>query len=152
MGCSAASARAVGIPLRRIERVQMSSKQILIAVVTVIVIVVAGVWLTRSMRGPGMSGQVAGQVAKKIDYKSMETVSLPLGKWMDLYYGKYNLYKNPKSGEYTMVDTIKCRSCGAEIPEMPLTEEFAKKGHDAVQQAMTDYKCPKCGKSPTAIH
>jgi predicted RNA-binding Zn-ribbon protein involved in translation (DUF1610 family) len=47
-----------------------------------------------------------------------------------------------------MVDVMKCGSCGAEIPEMPLTEELAKQGHDVVHQAMADYKCPKCGKSP----
>ena len=146
MGCLAAVSRAARIPLRRIERVRMGNKLILLAVV--IVIVAAGIWMGRSMRAPKMPDWVANELVKKIDYKTQEIVALPLGQWVGLYSGKYNLYKNSKTGEYTMVGIIKCRSCGAEIPEMPLTEELANKGHDVVHQAMADYKCPKCGKSP----
>jgi hypothetical protein len=128
---------------------QMGGKQSLVAVVVVIVIVAAGIWLTRSMRAPGMPAGVAGQMVKKMDYKTMEVVTLPFGKWMELYYGKYNLYKNTKTGEYTMVDVMSCRSCGAEIPVMPVTPEVAKNGPAAAHQAIAEYKCPKCGKSPT---
>jgi DNA-directed RNA polymerase subunit RPC12/RpoP len=91
---------------------------------------------------------LASQIVKKIDYQTFEVISLPLGTWVGLHYGKHNLYKNPKTGKPTMVDIIKCYPCGQEIPEMPLTEELAEKGPEAVSQAMTDYRCPKCGMSP----
>ena len=125
----------------------MGNKRIIAAVALVIVVVAAGIWMVRSIRAPRMPDWVANELVKKIDYKTQEIVALPLGKWMGLHYGKYNLYKNPKTGENTMVDVMKCASCGAEIPEMPLTEELARKGHDVVQEARSEYKCPKCGKA-----
>ena len=146
MGCFAAGCSAAGIP-RCIERVQMGNKQIIGAVVLVIVIVAAGIWIGRSMRAPGMPLGVAGEMVKKIDFKTMEVVEQTRAKWLELH-GKLNLYKNPKTGEYTVVDMMKCASCGADIPILPMTDELFKKGFPAIRQAETEYKCPKCGKSP----
>jgi hypothetical protein len=100
------------------------------------------------VREPRPPDWVISHVLEKIDYKTLEIVSMPLGKWMDLRYGNYGLYKNPKTGEPTMVNIMVCHSCGAKIPEMPVTQELAHKGQDALQEARAAYRCPKCGKSP----
>ena len=79
-------------------------------------------------------------------------------------------FKNPKTGEYTVVAAMKCASCGQLIPKPeipadllpppPPPEEKGSKMAEiagkqkymqakamAMMKVLREYKCPKCGKS-----
>ncbi len=70
-------------------------------------------------------------------------------------------YKNPKTGEYTMVNVMKCASCGRPIPVPTLPDDLRPKSASgprpsreasqalaaAMQKFELTYKCPLCGKN-----
>jgi predicted RNA-binding Zn-ribbon protein involved in translation (DUF1610 family) len=56
------------------------------------------------------------------------------------------LYKNPKTGEFTIYNMITCRHCGANIPGPyvpPGTSDA-----ETMKILHGGYLCPKCGHSP----
>ena len=96
------------------------------------------------------------QTYPKIDVKTLEVISEPIADWQTKYApDKSGRFKNPHTGEYTMVEVMKCASCGQLIP---LPQHFfaasqkgppPKSGPEsaaATQELMRNYICPRCGK------
>ena len=100
----------------------------------------------------------------KIDMKSFEVISETLRDWNSTYAPDASgHYKNPKTGQYTMVDAMKCASCGQLIPVPDLPPEAQtnparnmrgpgvgkamKVWLEAKRKFELNYKCPKCGKN-----
>jgi hypothetical protein len=102
--------------------------------------------------------------ADKIDMKSYEVFSETLRDWTTQYApDAAGHYRNPRTGEYTMVTLMKCASCGQLIPlpELPaglvakpeLVLQRGPAGQHArmaavmaIRKFQSDYKCPRCGK------
>lgn len=140
----------------------MDTKKVVVIVVLVVVIVIAGV-LTMKHTSSTTSAVVeksrqSAMAAKadKIDNKSFEVISETLADWNSKYApDKEGHFKNPKTGEYTMVQVMKCAACGANIPYPDLPPELRQpKGKrrsggldSAIDEFLRDYKCPKCGKN-----
>jgi rRNA maturation protein Nop10 len=126
----------------------MESKKIVILTVLIAVVIVAAVLtVKRTTSGPAVPAWVMDQQVEKIDIKSLEVITARLGDWD----GKYapdasGLWKNPKTGEYTMAGVMKCAACGQLIP---VPQQAAGKGTAPGTMAtpQTDYKCPRCGKN-----
>jgi rRNA maturation protein Nop10 len=101
----------------------------------------------------------------KIDVNSLEIFSETLRDWTTKYAADASgRCKNPRTGEYTMVDTMKCASCGQIIPVPqipadlgPSPELVKARGRgfakeilalmNAKEEFLRNYKCPKCGKN-----
>ena len=115
----------------------MEGKNKVIAILLVVVILVAiGVTLKRFRRGGSSRtpGKTLATEVTKVDQKTLEAFTMKLGEWeagADSITGRY---KNPKTGEFTMVNAMKCGSCGEYIPRR--------------LKGTKGYKCPKCLKSP----
>ena len=130
----------------------MMNKKIVIIALLIVVVVATVITARRVASKPAPPSWVLDQKVQKIDFKSLELVTESLSDWS----GKYapdasGRFKNPKTGEYTVVDTMICKSCGERIPLPPFVETQEMKAnplleHEARRQGMTDYKCPKCGK------
>jgi rRNA maturation protein Nop10 len=118
----------------------MDGKRTAIFAVLIVVVIVAAVIIVKRTTGkPAPPAQVMNQQVEKIDIKSLEVTTARLGAW-----GAPNesgLWKNPKTGEYTMADAMKCAACGKPIPvpEGTLPGMFP--------DPQTDYKCPRCGEN-----
>jgi hypothetical protein len=152
----------------------MEGKKVVIGAVLIIVVIVAVVFTAKRMAGgPQPPAAVWGQQVQKIDLKTSEFVTASIGDWTTKYKADaMGRYKNPKTGEYTMVDPIKCAACGQEIPPPDYSSAYTHAqptapaaaasnglpppigardlGVDigAVEKIKHDYRCPKCGKSP----
>jgi rRNA maturation protein Nop10 len=103
------------------------------------------------------------QKLEKIDMKSLEVFSETVRDWATQYAPNTDgYYKNPKTGEYTVVEAMKCASCGQLIPAPQLPAGLAQKmrggrNHGpspeaiaemvAVKKSQSNYKCPRCGKN-----
>ena len=153
------------------EEQGMEGKKIAVIVVLLAVVIGAVVFtVKRTTSGPQAPSWVLDQVVQKIDIKTLELVKAPTRDWM----GKYapdasGYYKNPKTGEYTVAETMQCISCGQLIPVMQLPAELrgkpvartpmpgasadrqppGKGGVDpeAIMKLQREYKCPRCGKN-----
>ncbi len=102
---------------------------------------------------------------QKIDMKSLEVFSETFRDWMTKYApDMVGRYRNPRTGEYTIVEAMKCASCGQliPVPQMPAGLEWkpnrgrgsGPEARAAMMAQMTaivefqrNYKCPKCGKN-----
>ena len=127
------------------------TKKVTSVIVLLAVIAVVVIWsIHRTIGNAGPPEAVLQQVVKKIDYKTREIISLPLGQWDELRDKNpvTNVYKNPKTGEWTVVNILKCPNCGAEVPTIAITDEVAKGGAAAISKLRAEYKCPVCGKCP----
>lgn len=116
----------------------MDTKKTVWVVVLVVVIILAVALIARKS-GIGGSvrpgADVLSQTQERIDINSGELVTKSLGEWENLGE-KEGKYKNPTSGEYTMVNAIVCKACGQKIA----SPTALGKG------AMTP--CSKCGGNP----
>jgi len=82
----------------------------------------------------------------RIDSKSLELITQTIGEWQKL--GREDgKYKNPKTGEYTMVSVMECASCGAKIPR----PEMSGMKEEERFRILKDYQCPKCGGPASAL-
>jgi len=104
----------------------------------------------------------AKKLKAKIDMNSFEVFAETDDDWLSKYApDKSGRFKNPKTGEYTMVEPMTCASCGqlipvpADMPPPPHPFLGRGKGVDtagafAAAKALAEfklkYKCPKCGK------
>ena len=152
----------------------MEGKKIAICALLIAVAIVATVIaVKRFTSGPTPPSWLLDQRVEKIDRKTLELVTESVRDWS----GKYapdasGRYKNPKTGEYTMVGVMKCAACGQFILPPDYSAAYAKneagptpaaavsglKGKtppmrfdvDAVKmrEIRRGYRCPKCGKSP----
>lgn len=134
-------------------------KKVAIAVVLILIIVAAVVWQLKSsgtIGGPQPPQWVLERKSWKIDNKTLESKELMYKEWRSLGH-KEGKYKNPDTGEYTMVPRMKCAACEEWIPgpEMPRIETTKGQPGDPDQmedrmaqeeKIMREYKCPKCSK------
>jgi len=139
----------------------MNLKQIALIVLLIVVIFVAALIAVKRAHSEMAPTAMAFTDLKedKIDVKSLEIFTETIGDW----HGKYapdasGSYKNPKTGTYTVVDTMKCAYCGQVIPVPQLPPELVihtppgKRGSmpgRAVLKKIADFQrnyiCPKCG-------
>jgi predicted RNA-binding Zn-ribbon protein involved in translation (DUF1610 family) len=142
----------------------MTRRQTVLVALLIAVIAAAGafaglrVW--NEIKGPSVGAEFKFE---KIDMKSLEIFSETGNDWTTIYKAdETGRFKNPKTGEYTMVNIMRCASCGQPIPmpELPAAlmpqREPGKKINPrmgmqeiatAMQNVLRDYKCPKCGKN-----
>ena len=153
------------------EDESMEGKKLVVYVV-LLVVVVAAVALTvkRVASKPGPPNWVLDQQVQKIDSKTQEVVTESVRDWTGKYApDETGRWKNPKAGTYTMVDPMKCESCGATIPvpdystvkmipdniPLPPGADASKTKQPMIRDPVDmdrirrEYKCPKCGKSPS---
>ena len=134
----------------------MEGKKIVVFLALIAVIIVAAVITVKRSRGsPQQPSWVMEQPVEKIDIKSLEVFKESLADWN----GKYSpdaagRFKNPKTGEHSIVGSMTCRACGQPIPIPQLPAELQGKVVDPlVMQGYLDkwqkeYTCPRCGKNP----
>ena len=118
-----------------------------VALITVLVAIsLLGITLaivkTFRLGGGKPPDRVTGVVVKKIDEKSLEVFNLTEAEWMDLGQ-KDQRYKNPQTGEYTVVTALVCAGCGKDMPSL-----IYPRGADAAvrQQFDDNWVCPHCGR------
>ena len=89
-----------------------------------------------------------GRLTEKVDTKTLEVIELSFSEWDDLGERK-GLYKNPKTGTYTMAERSICDSCHEKIPGpvYPQVDDFDDPNdyENAIDELIANYKCPKCG-------
>ncbi|MGD1001816.1 MAG: hypothetical protein ABSA67_14070 [Candidatus Brocadiia bacterium] len=148
----------------------MDSKKLVIMVVLVVVIVIAVVLAVKrtSNEEPAVLATGQNEKVQMIDMKSLEVFTETSSDWA----GKYKAdssghFKNPKTGDYTIVRAMKCSSCGQliPVPEVPASllpplpakatvrgqptpeqREYSQAQGQAMLKVLHDYKCPRCGK------
>ena len=90
----------------------------------------------------------------KIDSKTLEISTLPLGDWLGKYAADDSgQFKSPKTGAYTMVNIITCSKCGKQIPNVPIPPEVLRltdplQIDEATAKLRSAYVCPYCKKNP----
>jgi hypothetical protein len=137
----------------------MNPKKIAFVVLLIAVIAVAAVFAVKRVRTEMKQAPTlyADQKLQKIDMKTLELFSETSADWMTKYAPDASgCYMNPKTGEHTVVATMKCASCGQLIPvprapELPKGAKAApaKKSQGmspAVQALLSNYMCPICRK------
>ncbi len=151
----------------------MDMKKLVAMAVLVVVIVVAVVIVVKrtSNEAPPMTAE-ADKTLDMIDMKSLEVFSETPADWNGKYAADASgRHKNPKTGEYTIVEAMKCASCGQLIPrpEIPadqlppappgMQKGFVRGGNRGgtsnylqakamvMMKILRDYKCPRCGKN-----
>jgi hypothetical protein len=138
----------------------VNRKKIAIAVLLIAAIAVAVAVTVRRVRSELKARPPTLQVDRKfpkIDVKSLEVFWETTSDWATQYAPDASgRYKNPATGEQTMVDVMKCASCGQLIPlpqlspgasALPPGQEAGRHSAAAARAALLrDYICPKCGK------
>ena len=128
-------------------------KKVLAVVVLLVVIVgAAGLILKHTADRDAPPSPVMKQPIELIDAETGEFLTRSLQEWKDDGMQE-NRYKNPKTGEYTMAEPIKCFSCGEVVP-MPVLPsvdpnttppEDMPRLSDEREKKKAEAKCPKCG-------
>jgi len=119
------------------------AKRVLAAVSLIVIIVGVVIWLL-IWAGVGSSGipkHVREQGVEMADIKSLEVITLPAEKWAKML-GENGKYRNPKTGEYTMVPVMTCAACGEKIPKPDIPPDASPADFE---RYLMEYKCPKCG-------
>jgi predicted RNA-binding Zn-ribbon protein involved in translation (DUF1610 family) len=127
----------------------MERKNLVIGVV-LLAVIIAAVVLTvrRSTVGDKTPDAIMNRQIQRIDYKTSEIISESFHDWLfkygvDEHTGRF---KSPKTGEFSMVDIVKCASCGKLIP-VPYASMDDKKDHPDLYRSLQEaYLCPLCGK------
>jgi DNA-directed RNA polymerase subunit RPC12/RpoP len=137
-------------------RQRMSNLKSVVTFIALLAVVVAAVVfaVVRVAGKPSRPEWVSMVQMEKIDRQTLEVMSLPVGKWESLGYqdvGRERRFKNPKTGTYTMVQSMRCSVCGEKIPVPVYPDMTAKKYtraemDDAIEAAEKAYVCPRCGK------
>ncbi len=130
----------------------MGAKKIAAVVVLIVVIVVAVFFIMKRSGmvagGPTPPASVLEERIERIDMNSGEVVTKQYQEWQKLGQ-KDGAYKNPATGQYTMVIPEICAACRATIGlPAPPANVRADKGNEALAQWQQSIKCPKCGKNP----
>jgi len=115
--------------------------------VLLLAIIIAGIaliWKSVRKGAPRRPDYVMDYEIEKIDEKTLQVLVLKAREWEDL--GERNgKYKNPNTGEYTMVPTMRCDSCGGTIPMHEIYADRALQTHENLVKAYNEYMCPLCG-------
>ena len=129
-----------------------------VLVAGLIVLIVLGIVMAgKRLQGPGIAPEVAGRVIEKIDARTGEAITRTFGEWRKLKHDSITVWKNPDTGDYTVVRPDVCYSCGEKIPGPfvsllnpdtgDLLEEVLAQGPAAIDAARNAYICPKCGEN-----
>ena len=132
-----------------------------VSIVALVVVIAAaltfGIVRSGCVRGAGPPKNILAIPVEKIDRDSLELITLSQGEWDDLGQNERMTYKNPNTGEYTMLGVIVCEACGEKIPrpEAPpypkkRTEETLSEHAAQFSRIKADYRCPRCGERPEA--
>jgi rRNA maturation protein Nop10 len=138
----------------------VNRKKIAIAVLLIAAIAVAVAVTVKRVRSELKAQPPTLQVDQKfpkIDIKSLEVFWETTSDWATQYAPDVSgRYKNPATGEQTMVDVMKCASCGQLIPvPQPSPAATARQqkrevtihsAAEAREALLRDYICPRCGK------
>jgi len=142
----------------------VSGKQIAAAAGLLVVIVGAIIMIVlRVTSSPPAPEWMEEKMVEKMDTVTGESITKSLVKWQKIGF-KGDMYKNPKTGEFTMADPVKCPHCGAKIPAAPMPpmpEDFGE-GPVEAQRVMgqwnrerarvaREYACPECGELVHAL-
>ena len=137
-----------------------SVKKIITVVVLLAIIVVVVVFGIKRMNigGPKPPEFYFTEQVQKIDLESKEIFTLTRREWLKRRLKDGKKFKNPNTGEYTVVSAIKCPGCGKLIPSiehlLPARKidstapdfEEARRVLDLEKDKITsEYKCPECG-------
>lgn len=90
---------------------------------------------------------VLEQPMEKIDIKTRELAVRKLGEWAALGPNKDGLYRNPRTGEFTMTTPTVCVACGKKVPVPMMPLDLINKGPDAHAAWLNAARCPLCGKA-----
>ena len=124
-------------------------KQMLIILVLVAVAVAVGIlgYKKAEFGGVKMPHEFLDRPMEYIDIETGELMTLSVGKWQKLGRQGWK-FKNPDTGEFTMVSPIVCRSCGEKVPplNMPEPDGANEKAAMEYDKAMRAYMCPQCGR------
>lgn len=107
----------------------MDMKKLVAMAVLVVVIVVAVVIVVKrtSNEAPPMTAE-ADKTLDMIDMKSLEVFSETPADWNGKYAADASgRHKNPKTGEYTIVEAMKCASCGQLIPRPEIPADHCRR-------------------------
>jgi hypothetical protein len=97
----------------------------------------------RSTGPPSQPDHVRNREITKIDSNTNTVVVKTLGEWQDLGH-KEGKYKNPETGEYTMVRPMTCDSCDKQIPAPEMPANIADLGAEGEDEINANYMCPLC--------
>ncbi len=147
----------------------MNRKKIALIALLITVIAAAALFAVKrvqsELKGPPL---LQDQKFDKIDMKSFKIFSETLRDWTTKYTpDAVGRYKNPKTGEYTMVDAVRCASCGQliPVPQLPAgpglnvgptrgrgrgarpTRAAILAAMQAREEFLRNYKCPRCGRN-----
>ena len=123
------------------------TKLVVVVGLLAIVIVAVGLSLKRSLHiGEATPpDSILKQPVEKIDEKSFKLITKTLGEWERLGE-REGKFKNPETGDYTMMSVMVCGHCGQKIPYPVIPAETAQLSHHNARIAILGkYKCPKCG-------
>ena len=123
-------------------------KQIVLVVVLLLIVVAVAVHAVKKTEigGVKMPKKFTGRPFERVDIETGELMTISVGEWHKLGRNGWK-FKHPKSGKYTMVEPIICRSCGAKIPpvDMPEPDGANEAASLAYSEATRSYPCPQCG-------
>ena len=122
------------------------NNRIVVVVILLVIVAAAVIWLTVSGDKGQMPAAMRGDVLKKVDVVTGESVTATREEWEKL--GRKGIrWKNPDTGDYTVVNGMTCEVCGALVsgPDISLQQ---KREHEPrwYEQQLDDYICPMCGK------
>ncbi len=125
----------------------------IIAIVVLIVAVVAFVWWrlssTEVVGGVKPPPEIRNRTVRMIDEKTLKVREIPNSELKELYNEELAKWKNPDTGEFTMVTVKVCDSCGKEAPRVV----FPPSEFEGLSQLEADMKkermkreaiCPHC--------
>jgi len=131
--------------------VESRVKTVVIAAISSIVVVIAVGWTVRRLFGRPASPEwfdkyMAEEKVEMIDEQTFETMTKTAKEW-ERIGSKGGKYKNPKTGNYSMLPAAVCPVCLKKIPK-PVPPYGARPTREEViafDQVLREYACPKCG-------
>jgi len=131
--------------------VESRGKKAVVVAISLTVIVVMVAWIAkRQFGGPAtpewFEKEMAEEKIEMIDEQTFETMTKTRREWEELGR-KEGKYKNPNTGEYTMLPAAVCPACLEKIPKPvpPYGQRPTKEQVIAFDQVLKEYACPKCG-------
>ena len=118
----------------------------IVAIVVLLVVIVAVVSYTirKRVAPPAMPDHATSREVERIDSKTNTGVVKTHGEWLKLGH-KDGKYRNPETGEYTMVAPMTCNSCGKKIPRPETPADIEELGAEGQDDINANYMCPLCG-------
>jgi len=94
-------------------------KTVAVAVLLIVIVGAVGLMIRGRTARTTPTDEVLRHSTEMIDRETCELMTRKVGEWRA--DGEENgKYKNPKTGKFTMVEPIKCASCGEKIPPVDL--------------------------------